>query len=260
VFATFAVTAIECTTAELYMRKNHFKSQADVPMAPASPPMHARNPPAGNQEPGPDLAGTLINLCGRQRMLSQRIVLHLVLSAQGQTETLAIASDALTLFSDCHEVLSRGKGILPAPWTPALQEAFFGLQGADAPIRTFIRMARQALIEVEQGIGQPPTGTLAPALSELVTAATTVLAHLNRLTQCYETAAHDSARCQRQQLIDLIGRIHNIAREARVVSFKARVASARAGEAGQEFGGVASVLSEISEQIAELAETARQVH
>lgn len=211
--------------------------------------------------PGSDVTSTLINLCGRQRMLSQRLTLHLVLAAQGHIGSLAIARDALTLFSDCHGVLSGGKGILPAPWTPALQDAFFGMQGADAPIRAFISMARAALLLVEQGNGCSATGQLAAPLETLVEASSTVLAHLNMLTQCYEVAANENVQHQRQQLLDLICRIQNIAHEARVLCADALAVSTLAGqEAEQEVSQMASTLSGISEQIADLAETARRVH
>lgn len=206
-------------------------------------------------EPGSEVTSTLINLCGRQRMLSQRLVLHLVLAAQGDEAALATARDALNLFSDCHGVLSRGKGILPAPWTTALQDAFFGLQGADAPVRAFMTMARQALERIEQGAGRSIDGQLSPELAVLVDASTSVLAHLNHLTHCYESAAHDAARHQRQQLLDLIGRIRDIAQEAHSVS-----SNTRADTPGAEPGQVASVLAEISVQITQLAETARRVH
>ncbi|MFM2057843.1 MAG: hypothetical protein RLY71_2228 [Pseudomonadota bacterium] len=227
-------------------------SAATAPLAASA---SASDRSAGSGEPGSEVTSTLINLCGRQRMLSQRLMLHLVLAAQGDEAALATARDALNLFSDCHGVLSRGKGILPAPWTTALQEAFFGLQGADAPVRAFMSMARQALERIEQGAGRSIDGPLAPELTLLVDASTSVLAHLNHLTHCYETAAHEAARRQRQQLLDLIGRIRHIAQEAHSVS-----SNARADTSAAEPDPIASVLAEISAQITQLAETARRVH
>lgn len=215
--------------------------------APLAASASASDRAPNSAEPGSEVTSTLINLCGRQRMLSQRLVLHLVLAAQGNEAALATARDALNLFGDCHGVLSRGKGILPAPWTTALQDAFFGLQGADAPVRAFMAMARRALERIEQGAGRSIDGQLPAELALLVDASTSVLAHLNHLTHCYETAAHDAARRQRQQLLDLIGRIRDIAQEARSVSSDAPLHGA-------------SVLAEISAQITQLAETARRVH
>ena len=216
-------------------------------------------PDVARTTPGSDVTSTLINLCGRQRMLSQRLMLHLVLGAQGDSAALAIARDALNLFSDCHAVLSRGKGILPAPWTAALRDAFFGLQGADAPLRAFMTMSREVLERIESGAGHSLDGQLSPELVALVTHSTTVLAHLNHLTHCYEAAAHDAARHQRQQLHDLIERIRDIARDARAASQDAQL-SAADQHAVSTLDDVARGLTDISSQIAQLAETTRRMH
>jgi methyl-accepting chemotaxis protein len=56
-----------------------------------------------------------------------------------------------------------------------------------------------------------------------------------------------------------MGDIQDIAKEARIVSFNARVMAARAGDAGKEFAVVASVLSGISEQIQALARSAMEL-
>lgn len=192
----------------------------------------------------------LINTAGRQRMLSQRVVLHCVLAARaavGRGALLALAREALRLFADSHRHLSRGGNGLPAPFTDRLRQRFFGPEGADKPIAAFIALAEAVALQLERG--QPAD----EGLERLVAEGTPILGRLNALTQAYEGEARDAEAQRQRHLQDLIGRIEEVAREARVVSLNARVVAARAGAHGREFSVVAEVLSQVSEQISHLA-------
>lgn len=197
----------------------------------------------------------LINTAGRQRMLSQRVVLYCVLAARAVADRgalLALAREALRLFSDSHRHLSRGGNGLPAPFTDALRQRFFGPEGADKPIAAFVTLAEQVVGQLERG----PSAD--ERLERLVAEGTPMLARLNALTLAYEGAAHEAEAGRQRHLHDLIGRIEEVAREARVVSMNARVVAARAGEHGREFSVVAEVLSQVSQQISDLAGQAVQ--
>jgi len=197
----------------------------------------------------------LINLAGRQRMLSQRIVLFTVLAAQGDQAMLLPAKEALQLFCDSHQQLSRGGGEWPGAFSSELQRSFFGPDGVDAPISAFVSAARSILEELSR-----PEAMLSRAgqtrLEALIEQATPTLARLNAVTQTFEAEARLSAQARSAHLQTLIERIDEVAREARVVSFNARLVASRAGVAGREFAVVAQVLSQVSEQIADLAQQA----
>lgn len=194
----------------------------------------------------------LVNQAGRQRMLSQRIILHAVLAAQGDAAATGVARDALALFLRSHDMLSRGHPELPMPADPRLADAFHGPQGADRAIRDFVALATQALQPAARG------ADAAAAIARLAAQATPVLGVLQRLTQLYEALALEAAQAQRRQTAGLIERIQRVAREARIVSFNARVGAARAGDAGREFAAVAQILARITEEVEQLAKQAAQ--
>jgi hypothetical protein len=215
------------------------------------PPPAARAP-ADTRAIGPELWSTLINLAGRQRMLSQRIVLMALLGERGDANARSAAQDALQQFGAAHARLARGGDGLPPP-PPAVHQVLTGARpdggdGADAAVRAFIALAEQSL-RTEVALARP-------ALGQLVERATPMLALLNKLTQLYESLAREAVVQAQQRQAGLIGRIERIASEARVISLNARIVAARAGEQGQEFGVVASRLVEVSAEIEALSREA----
>lgn len=138
--------------------------------------------------PSPDVLATLIDIASRQRMLSQRVVLFSLLAFRGDGHALPIAKEALALFRGSHATLSRGRDGLPAPFDDELRAAFFGPQGADAAITTFIRIAEDTLNDIAR---------MAPhaerRLQTLIAQATPILTPLNRLAQAYDRQARRQA-------------------------------------------------------------------
>lgn len=184
--------------------------------------------------------GKLINLSGRRRFTSQRVVLFAVLAMQGRDGALATASDALTTFRDAHRSLVEGE-LPPSVLGGELEQAYFGSDRADERISGFVDLAQRVLGAIAGQLRSAPA-----LLDELVECVTPLLAILNRLTQLYEDLARQQAAAAKKQLTAVMGDIENIAKHARIVSFNAQVVAARAGQLGREFAVVSGEFTQIT--------------
>ncbi len=219
----------------------------------AHAPGHAKGAPdpQGEMKLSGDMFGALINLSGRRRFTSQRVVLYAVLASMGRDDAVTVARDTLAAFRDAHVTLVEGKHGLPGIFCSQLQEAYFGTLQGDKIIRDFMDLAEGALDAI---VGE---GRGAPAmLDELVRSATPLLSLLNGLTLVYEEQAKRHAQLQRRQMQDLMGDIKTIAKQARMVAFNAQIVAARAGQAGKEFAVVAGVMTSITGEIDDLVHKA----
>ncbi len=200
-----------------------------------------------------DVFGTLINLSGRRRVTSQRVILYAVLASMAHADALAEGRAALALFTDAHTTLIHGKGNLPGVFSDDLRQAYFGPGRADARIQEFITLAQQTLDAIESNARPAPI-----LLDRLVKAADPMLALFNHLTLIYEQESQHHAAAVKRELADLMRNMKSISNEARMVSVNAQIVAARAGAAGNEFSVVARALSEITGKIDGLAHIALQ--
>jgi hypothetical protein len=198
-----------------------------------------------------DVFGALINLSGRRRFTSQRVVLYAVLASMGHEGAVATARDTLAQFRDAHVTLIEGKRGLPGVFCAQLRDAYFGTLQGDRIIRDFIGLAESTL----DGIVTNARGTPG-LLDELVRSATPLLSMLNGLTLVYEEQSKRHAIAQKRQLQEMMGDIKTIARQARMVAFNAQIVAARAGQAGREFAVVAGTMTTVTSEIDELVRAA----
>jgi hypothetical protein len=198
-----------------------------------------------------DVFGALINLSGRRRFTSQRVVLYAVLASMGHEGAVATARETLALFRDAHTALIEGKGALPGIFCNQLRDAYFGPLQGDRVIRNFIGLAESTLDGIVGNARGAPT-----LLDELVRSATPLLSVLNGLTLVYEEQSKRHAQAQKRQLQEMMGDIKTIARQARMVAFNAQIVAARAGPAGREFAVVASTMTTVTSEIDELVRQA----
>lgn len=218
-------------------------------------------PPEQHEAPEPDedgivplsgeIFGALINLSGRRRFTSQRLVLYAVLGAQGHPGAVTTAREALALFRSAHAALLKRSGELPGVFCPELEEVYFGKPQGDARIVNFSELAGRALNAIEDKLRSAPE-----LLETLVKETTPLLVVLNQITGVYEEQSKKHARLMRNQLRGIMTDIETIAREAKMVAFNARIVAARSGQAGREFSVVAGVLSNITGEIDELVKAA----
>ncbi|HEY0065048.1 MAG TPA: methyl-accepting chemotaxis protein [Telluria sp.] len=198
-----------------------------------------------------DAFGALINLSGRRRFTSQRVVLYAVLASMGHEGAIATARETLALFRNAHLTLVEGKRGLPGIFCGQLQDAYFGTLQGDRVIRQFIDLADATLAAiVDDARGAPAL------LDELVRSATPLLSVLNGLTLVYEEQSKRHAQSQKRQLQSMMGNIKTIAKQARMVAFNAQIVAARAGAGGKEFAVVASTMTSITAEIDDLAHEA----
>jgi hypothetical protein len=198
-----------------------------------------------------DVFGVLINLSGRRRFTSQRVVLYSVLASLGRDGADQTARDTLAAFRDAHVTLVEGKQGLPGVFCPQLHDAYFGTLRGDQVVRDFIALAEDTLDAIAAASPRAPA-----LLDQLVRDATPLLSVLNALTLVYEEQSKRHAQIQRRQMQELMGDIKTIARQARMVAFNAQVVAARAGPVGKEFAVVAGTMTNITTEIDELVQTA----
>ena len=223
-------------------------------LEPAQAPTRTRPAPpssAPTQRPSGQIYGTLINLSGRRRFTSQRVVLYAVLAQQGHEGAMALSRGALATFVEAHDTLVKGNGTVPGLFCDELKHVYLGTPGGEKIVRGFIDLARRTQDSVDAGSPGAPV-----LLGELVASATPLLAVLNQITLVYEHLATTHAAASRQQLSGVLADIESIAKHARIVAFNAQVAAARAGGAGREFAVVAGELSAITSKIDELVHQA----
>lgn len=153
--------------------------------------------PRGGSGQPPDSLSTLINLAGRQRMLSQRVVLHTVLAAQGDLAALTVAQEALELFRFSHARLQAA---------PPLHDALNGPRGANPPAQAFMQLAEETL----SAIARTQHG-IARRVSSLVARAGPVLGVLNDLTQTCELLSRGELQAQRERQRSMHTQMHQLA-------------------------------------------------
>jgi Type IV pili methyl-accepting chemotaxis transducer N-term len=201
-----------------------------------------------------EVLSSLINIAGRQRMLSQRIVFKAMLALRQSDGALAIARDTLRTFADSHAALVQGRDGLPGLFSPALREAFHGT-GSDKDkgngnghvakkIADFIALASAALDAIGRNSARAED-----AVQALIACADPLLNDLHGITAVYEQESRRIARLQKKEQQQLIERIKSIAKEAHIVSFNGQIVASRTNVTGREFAVVAGVMTSITKEL-----------
>jgi hypothetical protein len=195
-----------------------------------------------------EIYGTLINLSGRRRVTSQRVILFAVLASISHEGALAEAQSALEILSEAHKILIEGNRSLPGVFSEQLHAAYFGPSQGHQKIAGFISLAQQTI----KAISLNAKDALA-LLNQLVASANPMLALFNQITLVYEEELNRYTEKSKRQTIELMSNIQSISKEASIVSVNAQIIAAHAGGAGREFSVVARALSDITGRIDMLA-------
>jgi methyl-accepting chemotaxis protein len=197
-----------------------------------------------------EVLSSLINMAGRQRMLSQRIVFKAMLALRRSDGALAIAQETLRTFADSHAALVQGRDGLPGLFSPALREAFHGNRSdstsghVEKRITNFIALAHAALDAIAREASNAES-----ALEVLIASADPLLGDLHGVTAVYEQESRRIARAQKKEQQQLIDRIKSIAKEAHIVSFNGQIVASRTNVTGREFAVVAGVMTSITKEL-----------
>ena len=203
--------------------------------------------PKAGAIPNADTLSRLINLAGRQRMLSQRLALFVVLVGGGRTQALSTVEEVLAQFSSSHRLLVQGGEGLPGLFSHNLRHAFDGASQARAHIEAFIALLERTITGLRRG--EPLSEA---TQSAVVDTSSSLLGVLTQITQAYEQEAQQLSKAQQAQRARLNEEIQSVAREARVVAFNAQVSAYRAGPEGREFAVVAARMATITEEVEQL--------
>lgn len=207
-----------------------------------APHLPASRPTAGRSDM------SVMNLAARQRMLSQRLALQIVLASQGVPGQADAAETTLTLFRESEAKLAETARQLSGSAGKTLQDLYFGQGKVEHQVGGFIRSAQEALDFARR----PGNGTNF-ALERLVGQVNDVLQALNEATSAFDRIGTEKEASIKRELTSIVGNIQSVAREAKIVSFNAQVIAARAGTVGREFAVVANTLAQISQQVDQLA-------
>ncbi|WP_087754693.1 type IV pili methyl-accepting chemotaxis transducer N-terminal domain-containing protein [Paraburkholderia caledonica] len=197
-----------------------------------------------------EVLSSLINMAGRQRMLSQRIVFKAMLALRRSDGALAIAQETLRTFADSHAALVQGRDGLPGLFSPALREAFHGSGNGSSSVHVekritnFIALAHAALDAIAREASNAES-----ALEVLIASADPLLGDLHGVTAVYEQESRRIARAQKKEQQQLIDRIKSIAKEAHIVSFNGQIVASRTNVTGREFAVVAGVMTSITKEL-----------
>ncbi|EEA01185.1 methyl-accepting chemotaxis protein [Burkholderia sp. H160] len=191
-----------------------------------------------------EIVGELINLAGRQRMLSQRIVLHVLLSVRGEAAALAVARTCLATFAQAHAQLIDGNDHLPGAFSEALRGLYFGSQRADERIRGFMKVAADAIEALERN-SEPVCIHRDAAIGRLTAEASPLLDLLQAITQAYQDEMQSVEEAARRRQMGVVHKLSAISMRANIVALNARVAAARAGQFGREFAVITAELAHV---------------
>lgn len=181
-----------------------------------------------------DTLSELINVSGRQRMLSQRLSFLIM---AGKNGLVGPVDETFRLFETSHKLLKSGNEQFPKPASgSALYEYFFGARQADRAISEFISFAKDIFHGRSSDIQR---------FFEIST--TQIVPLLNEAVSIYQSMSHDASQrisekmdSNTKSLINTLEEVKNIHKRIKIISVNASIVASQAGEHGDAFNVVVS--------------------
>jgi len=188
---------------------------------------------------------SVVNIAARQRMLSQRLVLQIVLAQQGKTNHQEEAENTLDVFESSHNHLIQIALQTPGPDGQRLRQLYFEPGHIKRTVDAFIEDTKISLHSEPKMKNE--------ATLRLVNSTDTILRALNTITTAFDELHSAKEAATMRELKEIVLVIQNVAREAKIVAFNAQVIAARAGSGGREFSVIANTMVNISSEVDRLA-------
>jgi len=191
-------------------------------------------------------AMSMVNMAARQRMLSQRLALQILLAERAIAGQLEAAEASLKLFIDSHAQLMETARSVGREEGEKIADVY-GRQRVGEVVQGFTQRCQRAL----QSLRLPPQRR--GPVDDVYQGLDEVLKALNLATSVFDEISARREQRLMSELKGIVTDIQQVAKQAKIVSFNALVIAARAGDSGREFGVVAGTLSEISTEVDRLA-------
>ncbi|NRG16454.1 type IV pili methyl-accepting chemotaxis transducer N-terminal domain-containing protein [Rhizobiales bacterium] len=205
----------------------------------------------------------LINLTGRQRMLSQRVGLYLLnfhIHRQGERtigdEEIKAFRSAVADFRSAHATLVKGdreRGIPPL-FCEGVKEILFGKAQGGQDIERFIAICERYEADLTGGRDYDVPGfldSIAFIKDDLLLLLQAIVKALEDDYIAFNKEIDLLREKETRSVLEALEKIRKSAHMSRLVAFNAKISSIRAGEYGREFGALTDELKRISDEIGE---------
>jgi hypothetical protein len=157
----------------------------------------------------PDAELSIVNLAARQRMLSQRLILLVILAARGDALKLGEARSTLELFTQSQHTLLAS----PTQFSPSdaarVHEVYHGDAGVAATIEEFVLLMYTALVQIDRH-----DNTARSTIQQLIDVTDNILRALDRATQVFDDIHHTQAASTLDGLNTIAGELAALAQNA----------------------------------------------